>query len=558
MSLTAVLQAIQRMKETLLYTQQELNIRDRIARVQNAVAQDESTTADILRAEYGTDRINGLDIKVLPNHPVVITPLEQAQYILDMDEKERASYMRHTAGSAGVGPDINLQQSYINALRGPYRLDRETLPVMVEKISLVGHENTHRLQYLLKEKGWVPVAEYATDRIFHMPLASTGPVDTLKNMALKSWQHIIDYRAEQKTGKKVSDYYAQPVEIQARLHEVMVAGYAQWGKLPASKTELQAALYNAGVDMPLRVKWNMMTSAEGLQALRDFRCSPPVAMAMAFAVKGINNVVDYAALPARRALLWDKVFPQQYGHLIELYGDGPGRERMGLGSNPAPVIAAASVVTGAAPLLAEQAQALAAAIPPEWARQFFNSMIKQPQLLDNQRTMMAALLARTETRDAIISGDVVDRNLVLDDAPLQNALYSGNADAVEMLLAAGCDPLLRVPCRWLDGTTSHLLSLAEFPGLIRHLESNLARGAAGLSDKFNEESYRAHVRASLAKIDNALGGMVRHYGDQWRETAPHGLHGAIAMIRDRMTDTARRESEAIIAAPGPGAAAGVP
>jgi hypothetical protein len=537
------------MKETLLYTRQELNIRDRIERIQKVVAQDETTTADILRAEYGTDRINGLDIKALPNLPVVITPLEQAPYVLEMDDKERTAYMRHIAGSASGGPNINLQQSYIDALRTPYRLDRETLPGMAERSSIIGHENAHRLQFMLKDNGWFPVAEYATDRALHVMSANTGPVDTLKNLVLKARQYVVDYNVHRLTGEKVSDYYAQPVEIQARLHEIMVAGYAQWGKLPASKTELQAALYNAGVDMPLRTKWQIMTSAEGLRALHDFRCSPPVVAAMAVPVKGINNVVDFAVLSTRRALLWDKIFPQQYGHLIEMYGDGPGRERMGLGPNPAPVIAAARVVTGATPIPAEQAQALAASIPPAWARQFFNSMIKQPELTDNQRTMMSALLARPETRDAIIGGDAVDRNLVLDDAPLQNALYSGNADTVEMLLAAGCDPLLRVPCRWLDGTTSHLLSLAEFPGLIRHLESNMARGAAGFSDKFNEESYRAHTRESLAKIDKAMGGMVRHYGDQWMETAPLPLRGVVAFARDRQADAARHEALPLPAGP---------
>ena len=103
MGLTACLDAIDRMRERLLYTRYELAVRDRIRRVQEAMAQDETTTGAILRAEFGGDSINGLDIKAFPEHPVKITALEKAPYIIDMDEKERARYLRHFAGSAGYG-----------------------------------------------------------------------------------------------------------------------------------------------------------------------------------------------------------------------------------------------------------------------------------------------------------------------------------------------------------------------------------------------------------------------------------------------------------------------
>ena len=558
MGVAAILQAIDRMRENLLYSRHDLAARDRIRRIQDVIAEGETTTDAILRAEFGGDKINGLDIKGYPVRPVKIVPLEQAAYVQDMSARERTRYLRNVAGSAGHGADINLKQVYIDILAEPYRLRRATLPYMAAKTSIVSHENTHRLQYAAVYEGWMGGSTYTSERLILYNLHGNGSLHKMMNAVFKAAQSVMDFAVKMKEGHKVSNYYVEGVEIQARMHEIMVAGYAQWGRLPANKIELQAALYNAGIKMPLRVDWALASHPEGQQALRDFRCSARVAEIVAHPVSGINKAIDFALLPARRAHVWDVVFPQQYGHLIEMYGDGPGRARMGLGPNPAPVIAAAAVVAGDTLLDADRAAALAAAVPPEWANQFFNRMTHGKEFTHNQHVMAAALLARPETRQNIVEKQLADDARLLDDPALPKAIYCGNAQAVEMLLAAGYDPLRRVPNKWLSGHVAQSGNVLNFIDSIRYLESCIARSEAGLSGKFNDESYRKQMRENLSRLDHGLCGVVRYYGDRWMETAPPELHGGIATIRDRMADAARRESEAAVSAPAAVIAAGAP
>lgn len=56
---------------------------------------------------------------------------------------------------------------------------------------------------------------------------------------------------------------------------------------------------------------------------------------MAKVAKDLNLVDEYATFAPVREILWRKAYPAMYGNLLEHYGDGPGRARMGLGANPA-------------------------------------------------------------------------------------------------------------------------------------------------------------------------------------------------------------------------------
>lgn len=189
----------------------------------------------------------------------------------------------------------------------------------------VGHEHVHVLQVHDENKtGFIATsqekgrcAKLADDARAKNPLL--GFVYLVDNVASFGMTH----------------YFRKDEEIQARLHTVLAKGYREgWHKLPATKHELWGALISAGLSAPAAIRREVEQSAES--GVADFY-KKSVSGAFARATQKVTNV-HVAQLNAAQASLisseakerhWREVLPYLYGHLVELYGDLSGRQRMG-------------------------------------------------------------------------------------------------------------------------------------------------------------------------------------------------------------------------------------
>lgn len=123
------------------------------------------------------------------------------------------------------------------------------------------------------------------------------------------------------------DELRDSTEIQARIHQIMAHGYQSWKQLPTSTEQFLVAMQSSGLRVPKEVMDTLDSSPTLAEARRLF---PPVASHPA---SGDINLVQYALTPEGQKIFWNESMPALYGHLLENYGDGPGRARMGLGEN---------------------------------------------------------------------------------------------------------------------------------------------------------------------------------------------------------------------------------
>jgi hypothetical protein len=134
------------------------------------------------------------------------------------------------------------------------------------------------------------------------------------------------------SGSLGSSYYQQGIEIQARIHEVVSDGYQRWGTMPGNRAELYAALENAGLKVPEKFLNEIQKSpmAEDIEILFQ---SKKAAGNSSLAAADINFTANLLTDEGQDKF-WDQTMPALYADLIEMYGDGPGRERFDLGTNP--------------------------------------------------------------------------------------------------------------------------------------------------------------------------------------------------------------------------------
>ncbi len=132
------------------------------------------------------------------------------------------------------------------------------------------------------------------------------------------------------SGSLGSGYYKQGLEIQARLHEIVTDGYQRWGVVPQNRIEFFAAMENSGFKLPASIRAEMNEAPE-IDAIRQTFSGKPVSNE----TNAMNDITFAEKLltPEGRVAFWDKAMPGLYADLIEMYGDGPGRERFGLGKN---------------------------------------------------------------------------------------------------------------------------------------------------------------------------------------------------------------------------------
>lgn len=124
------------------------------------------------------------------------------------------------------------------------------------------------------------------------------------------------------------DYLARGAELQARLHEILIVGYPHWTRMPQNRNEFLFAMRSLGfIKLPPGLLHNMNADPRKAELARAF----PI-LALAPINRDLENLLRHLNTKGQ-AHFWGEIMPRLYADLIEMYGDKPGRERMGLGVN---------------------------------------------------------------------------------------------------------------------------------------------------------------------------------------------------------------------------------
>jgi len=127
-------------------------------------------------------------------------------------------------------------------------------------------------------------------------------------------------------------YHSQGSEIQARLHQILMAGHDVWGHLPQNRDEFFFCMDSVGFDLPDTVKIVLDTHPDRRKLEKIF---PPAPGASSPGYSFVNEIKFLILNLTKRGKddFWTEAMPRLYADLIEMYGDKSGRERMGLGTN---------------------------------------------------------------------------------------------------------------------------------------------------------------------------------------------------------------------------------
>lgn len=225
--------------------------------------------------------------------------------------------------AASIAYMINLRSNYVQSVTGDQHyqlLEKEN-----DFTSSTGHEAVHVLQHHFNRcASWLEM----------IPPQAFKVLDQIKRHTdLTPEQERINAYTQQRWNKTVPDYFAVDCEIQARLHEILAWSYQMTHQLPASKTELHALLYNAGLHAPDEIIEGLQDSTEGRAALQKFELNEKPFAHLQFDIDNINIVYDYAQNEQLRRDLWNDLYTGLYANLIEIYGIEQGRAALGLGES---------------------------------------------------------------------------------------------------------------------------------------------------------------------------------------------------------------------------------
>lgn len=330
---------IQRTLDRLTLSREDIRLQMRAARMQNLVLRgDSATSEEIFTADFGTRHPKGLDV-TYPDHDQRIVSFDKSERFQVRHENEKANDKRTTYGMAFGEEEVAINDGFYQ--------ETDWKKASLKLSGTVAHEHIHCLQAADISNGWEEAMTTVNMTFVIAPVVEDDLEGRVKGIyrdmrraadhVIKRWEanDLQNIFKVQSSNEFTEGYLAQDCEMQARLHEVLAQGYAIWQQMPATKTELWAALHNCGLRTPDSVMAELRNSEDGQASLKKFAISSSNRAKFDLgSTEQLNEVFNYAALPERRDILWKHVYPNLYGNLLELYGDGPGRERMGLGPNP--------------------------------------------------------------------------------------------------------------------------------------------------------------------------------------------------------------------------------
>lgn len=429
-------------------------------------------TSDYIRADFGTDRPKGLDIRPWPEQKIRMASLRFGrEYSIIGFITDIMPFIKSTSDVMAVNiredDTIRVNPVLFRFFRENKHLPSFTLSKSGRSVvdRATPHEFIHTRQNYRSLNGW---QNYNSGNDFsNLSLKDVSRVGRalrnfrqffkdrpvhLRLISRPSLIHILLpplglYRLFSKNN--IGGYHSRNDELQARLIEMIGPAYAQWQKLPATKIELWAALHNLGIQTPKFVVAELNGTAEGLKALEDFKVIDSIKAKTFDAVSDFNMVYNYALGDDVKAAFWQKKYPMLYGELIEMLGDQPGRERMGLefGVNPRPAIEVLQDINNHDGKIEEfSVQAEAGKVPASLAIPFLSNLAgNYPEGSEHHDYAMAiaeAVLRREDVRREVFAEEITSKREVSHSQipTLAAAVICGNVPMVRLLMKNGADP----------------------------------------------------------------------------------------------------------------------
>lgn len=415
-----------------------------------------ASVLEFLQADFGTRTPNGLDLQAVDNFtsPIGILGGKGDPTVKPGALSPRAGQSR-IGGLAFPTGEIVMAENY-TAQRNP---ETGKLAFNHDAASILSHEFFHQMQFHAQRSTGDNPALLGR---FIKPLLQTDPPKTLgdyaSTLATTFRRAVVNYkqaaRSQSTTVKlahifgrnplSVSKYLTQDHEIQARMHEILTAGYCSWGKMPASKLELHAAFYACGAELSGEALHSLHSTEEGRKAVKEFQLSPIIKRQVGFRIQELNDVTAYALTREARDNLWQHAIPGLYGNMLELYGDSLGRERMDLGANRRDITAVLKLLQqeeNPDPALLAQT---AARVSPENAAELVSHMLQNMSGQHTWKTRIPAvldqLLLNPLCREAIIHPQAYStygRSSLW--TPMEAALATGHTPCLYKMVNAGAD-----------------------------------------------------------------------------------------------------------------------
>lgn len=295
-----------------------------------------ATMDELLEASFGEWPPKGLEILHRNEQVVQLhTQLQSFDTEIDPQEMHPDGFLYKEVG--GLGRIHGERSLYV---RGDLKMKSSTL----------GHEAAHVLQgdhsYRAQEylgHDYSRITPPSNDYV-QAAIDQHFALDQLKSRLRKAWK-----KATKKDEQKIETYaayLARGIEVQARIHEIMLAGYPRWGRLPATTEELQSALIAAGLTPPKQLRTQLQSLPDHKTRRETFKHWKPLAnrllsslywmanrMNMPLPAASDINFIQKGLSSAGHVDFWQATLPKIYADLIEMYGDKPGRARFGLGRN---------------------------------------------------------------------------------------------------------------------------------------------------------------------------------------------------------------------------------
>ena len=258
--------------------------------------------SEIMKADFGTETPNGLDIDYWPGESRI-------------DFKKSSFTERFMGHVKWVVPDTVRFHPILNLVK-----DLPIPQIRKNLVDMLSHETIHTRQG--KE------AQYGLGQLYNGFFLDNIPKSQTEEAKAQA-KRIERNSLVKSFGKyKVAGYLDEQVEIQARMHEIVSKAYHDWGRMPITPEGALAAMHHVGLDVPSKIISDLQRTREGRKALNDFQINPVTKDAVKRPVALLNKVNDYAEVCNIPAKTWKSEHLHYYGGLLELYGDKKGRARM--------------------------------------------------------------------------------------------------------------------------------------------------------------------------------------------------------------------------------------
>jgi len=295
----------------------------RIQRADQLVERKSASVDELLEMSFGEWPPRGLDI--VHKNPQIVALTTSAHDFWCQVNGKRPSGQRVTSDKKGTWGKASLYGARV-IFFNKQLLDE----CPSEKALVLGHETTHTLQgdHFCRVRdimGRAGVETYGRigDTISNRVVGEAAKFrkGTLGKIFYKGTKYQYNM-----------DHYAPGVEVQARLHEALIAGYPTWDHLPQNRDEFFFAMKSVGLALPDTLKLAMENHPDKGKLMKAFRHAKDSSLPDYSFLRGIEIIYQHLTKQGKEDF-WHKAMPRLYADLIEMYGDRWGRERLELGQN---------------------------------------------------------------------------------------------------------------------------------------------------------------------------------------------------------------------------------